>query len=31
VTSPPKRIVAGGRKLIFYDYDEPTTNHLADE
>mmetsp|Transcript_21365 Transcript_21365/g.33043 ORF Transcript_21365/g.33043 Transcript_21365/m.33043 type:complete len:275 (+) Transcript_21365:1192-2016(+) len=31
VTSPPKRIIAGGRKLIFYDYDEPTTNHLADE
>lgn len=23
--------MAGGRKLIFYDYDEPTTNHLADE
>ena len=30
LTSPPKRIVAGGRKLIFYDYDEPTDNHLAD-
>jgi WD40 repeat protein len=31
VTTPPKRIVAGGRKLIFYDYDEPTDNHLADD
>jgi len=31
VTSPPKRIVAGGRKLIFYDYNEPTNNHLADD
>jgi len=31
VTAPPKRIIAGGRKLVFYDYDEPTTNHLADE
>jgi WD40 repeat protein len=31
VTSPPKRIVAGGRKLWFYDYDEPTDNHLADD
>ena len=31
VTSPPKRIIAGGRKLIFYDYDEPTDNHLADD
>lgn len=31
VTSPPKRIIAGGRKLWFYDYDEPTDNHLADD
>jgi hypothetical protein len=31
VTNPPKRIVAGGRKLVFYDYNEPTNNHLADD
>ena len=31
VTSPPKRIIAGGRKLWFYDYDEPKDNHLADD
>lgn len=31
VTYPPKRIVAGGRRLIFYDYDEPTDHHLADD
>jgi len=31
VMSPPKRIVAGGRKMIFYDYNEPTNNHLADD
>lgn len=31
MTAPPKRIVAGGRKLCFYDYDEPTDNHLADD
>lgn len=24
LTYPPKRIVAGGRRLVFYDYDEPT-------
>jgi WD40 repeat protein len=24
LTYPPKRIVAGGRRLAFYDYDEPT-------
>ena len=31
LTWPPKRIVAGGRRLIFYDYDEPTDHHLADD
>lgn len=31
VTWPPKRIVAGGRKLVFYDYNEPTDQHLADD
>ena len=31
VTSPPKRIIAAGRKLVFYDYNEPTNNHLADD
>lgn len=31
VTYPPKRIVAGGRRLVFYDYDEPTDHHLADD
>lgn len=31
VTTPPKRIIAGGRKLWFYDYDEPTDNDLADD
>lgn len=31
VTQPPKRIIAGGRKLVFYDYNEPTGHHLADE
>ena len=31
VTWPPKRIVAGGRRLVFYDYDEPTDHHLADD
>ena len=30
VTQPPKRIIAGGRSMKFYDYDEPTDNHLAD-
>jgi WD40 repeat protein len=31
VTYPPKRIIAGGRRLVFYDYDEPTDHHLADD
>ena len=31
VTWPPKRIIAGGRRLVFYDYDEPTDHHLADD
>ena len=31
VTSPPKRVVAGGRRLVFYDYNEPKNNHLADD
>jgi WD40 repeat protein len=31
VTQPPKRIIAGGRKLVFYDYNEPTGHHLADD
>lgn len=31
VTCPPKRIVAGGRKIIFYDYNEPTNNDKADD
>ena len=31
VTQPPKRIIAGGRRLVFYDYDEPTDHHLADD
>jgi len=31
LTFPPKRIIAGGRRLVFYDYDEPTDQHLADE
>jgi WD40 repeat protein len=31
LTYPPKRIVAGGRRLVFYDYDEPTDHHLADD
>lgn len=31
LTWPPKRIVAGGRRLVFYDYDEPTDHHLADD
>lgn len=31
VTQPPKRIIAGGRKLVFYDYNEPTGHNLADE
>lgn len=31
VTQNPKRIVAGGRRLVFYDYDEPTDHHLADD
>lgn len=31
VTWDPKWIVAGGRWLVFYDYDEPTDHHLADD
>jgi WD40 repeat protein len=31
ITQPPKRIIAGGRRMFFYDYDEPTDNHLADD
>lgn len=31
VTYPPKRIIAGGRRLVYYDYDEPTDHHLADD
>ncbi len=31
VTQPPKRIIAGGRKLVFYDYNEPTGHNLADD
>lgn len=26
-----KRIIAGGRRLQFFDYDEPTDHHLADD
>lgn len=31
MSSPPKRIIAGGKRLVFYDYDEPTDQHLSDE
>ena len=31
VTQPPKRIIVGGRSLVFYDYDEPVDHHLADK
>ena len=31
LTWDPKRIIAGGRRLVFYDYDEPTDHHLADD
>jgi hypothetical protein len=31
VTQPPKRIIAGGRRLVFYDYNEPTGYNLADD
>jgi hypothetical protein len=31
VTQPPKRIIAGGRSLVFYDYNEPTGHNLADD
>jgi WD40 repeat protein len=31
LTHKPKRIIAGGRRLVFYDYDEPTDHHLADD
>lgn len=31
LTWPPKRIVAGGRRLVFYNYDEPTDHSFADE
>ena len=30
VTLNPKRIIIGGRSLVFYDYDEPVDHHLAD-
>jgi WD40 repeat protein len=28
---PPKRIVAAGRSMKIFDYEEPTNNHLADD
>lgn len=31
VTLNPKRIIVGGRSLVFYDYDEPVDHHLADQ
>ena len=31
ITQPPKRIIAGGRSMKFFDYDEPTDHHLADD
>lgn len=31
VTTQPRRIIVGGKKLVFYDSAEPTDNHLADE
>eukprot|EP00357_Protocruzia_adherens_P001233 CAMPEP_0115009238 /NCGR_PEP_ID=MMETSP0216-20121206/22477_1 /TAXON_ID=223996 /ORGANISM="Protocruzia adherens, Strain Boccale" /LENGTH=921 /DNA_ID=CAMNT_0002376975 /DNA_START=26 /DNA_END=2791 /DNA_ORIENTATION=+ len=31
LTYPTKRIVVGGRKMYFYDYNEPKDHHLADE
>jgi WD40 repeat protein len=31
VTDQPKRIIAGGKRLHFFDYDEPTDHHLADD
>jgi hypothetical protein len=31
ITQPPKRIIAGGRRLVFYDYNEPTGHNLADD
>ena len=31
VTHPKKRIILGGKNLIFYDYDEPKDSKLSDE
>jgi WD40 repeat protein len=31
VLPAPKMIVVGGKRLLFYDYDEPTDNNLADD
>lgn len=31
MTNQPRRIIVGGKKLIFYDSAEPTDSHLADE
>ena len=31
LTYPKKRIVVGGRKLFFYEYDEPKDQQLTDE
>ena len=31
VTTNPKRVIAGGKRLHFFDYDEPTDHHLADD
>ena len=31
ITQPPKRVIAGGRRLVFYDYNEPTGHNLADD
>ena len=31
VTAPPKRIIVGGRSLVFYDYDEPVDHKMADQ
>ena len=31
VTKPPKRIIAAGKHMKIFDYEEPTNNHLADD
>ena len=31
VTQNPKRIIVGGKTLVFYDYEEPKDYHLADD